>query len=217
MLRGSGFGAGVLSMALFIAPGSAGAHTPGLSLADFDVHTDGNVDGRVTFASGELLGGLAIDRDRDGVVTTEEVVAARDEFRAFMLDGVEVDADGSACPASFRDASLTDVDGLVLESTYTCPKDAVDIEVTLYYLSAEAGRKPHKGLARIVAGSATSEGVLTGERRAISLRLPGKAHGATRKPVRVVAIVAGGVIIALLVWSSRRWREARAPWQNRMP
>lgn len=217
MLSGFRLGVGLVFMALLVLPGSARAHAPGLSLADFDIHADGEVEARVTFASAELIGDLALDRDRDGVVTPEDVSAARDDLRAFLLDGVAVDADGSACAASFRDASLTEVDGLVLEASYACPSDATEIEVTLYYLSAPGRGKLHKGIARIVAGSATTEGVLTGEHRAIALRVPGSGHGATRKPLRVVALGAAGVVIALLVWSSRRWRDARAAWQNRTP
>jgi hypothetical protein len=210
-------------MTLLLLPQYAHAHTLGMSVADFDVHSDGQVEARLTFASAEPLGGIALDRDQDGVVTPQDVSAARDDLRAFLLSEIEVDADGSPCGATFRDASLTELDGLVLQASYACPNDAAEIEVTLYYLSAVArgqlrAQSTRKGIARIVAGSAMTEGVLTGERRALALRLPGRTNAAARKLQRIVLLVVGAIAaIALLAWASRRWRAARAAWQNRTP
>jgi hypothetical protein len=211
-------GTRIVLVALLVLPGSGLAHTPGLTVADFDVHADGQVEARLTFASAEPLGGLALDRDGDGVVTSEDVSAARDDLRSFVLSGIEVDADGSPCAAAFRDASLTEVDGLVLQASYQCPNDAAEIEATLYYLTPpDRGRSTRRGIARIVAGSEMTEGMLTGERRAIALRLPGRAHAASRKSRRVAVLLAAAAIVALLAWGSHRWRAARAAWQNRTP
>jgi hypothetical protein len=213
-------GLGLLLMALLLLPRSTRAHTPDLSLADFDVQADGHVEGALTFSSAELLG-FPLDRDRDGVVTADDVSAAGEELRALLLQGVEVDADGSPCRATFRDASLTEVDGLVLRANYACPSETAEIEVTLYYLSAlPRGRatSPKRGIARIVAGSATAEGLLTGEHRAIRLRLPGRADTKARRRSPVALSAAAAVVIALFAYRairSRRWRAARAACQNR--
>jgi hypothetical protein len=211
-----GWGVGALFAAVLFWPSAVRGHTPGVSIADFEVLADGEVQARLTLATAEPLGALVFDRDRDGVVTPEDVSAAHDDLRAWLLDGLEVDADGSACAPTFVGASVTEVDGLSLQASYSCPSDAAEIEATLYYLSAQSRGSPHKTIARIVSGSATTEAVLSGERRAIALRLPGRVHGGARKPVYVGVLVAAAVL-SLLVWTSRRWRAARAPWQNRAP
>ena len=208
---------GLAVIALLLGPRMTLAHTPGLSVADFDLQADGRVQARLTFASAEALGGMPLDRDRDGVVTAEDVAAARDDLRSFVLQGVGVEADGVGCASTFRDASLTEVDGLVLEATYACPADPSELEVTLYYLSAMPRGVAHRGIARIVAGSATIEGVLTGDRRAIGLHLPGRAHAAARSSRWLAALAAAAVVGLLLGYRSRRWRAARAAWQNRAP
>jgi hypothetical protein len=113
---------------------------------------------------------------------------------------------------------LTEVDGLVLQASYQCPDDAAEIEATLYYLSAPGrGHSARKGIARMVAGSEMTEGMLTGERRAIALRLPARAHAAARQPPRVTVLLAAAAAVALLAWVSHRWRAAHAAWQNRTP
>jgi hypothetical protein len=146
------------------------AHTLGLSTASFDVGPGGRVDGRFNFASAEPLAGVRLDRDHDGTESAAEVAAARDDLARFVLDGVEVDADGSACAAAFDDAAIDAIDGLTLRVTYRCPDDADALGVTLYYLSALP--PGHREVARIAAGSYTAQAVLTGDHRALELRLP---------------------------------------------
>jgi hypothetical protein len=183
-------------------------------MVDFEIQPDGEVQAQLTLASAEPLGAFVLDRDHDGVVSPGDIVAARDDLRAWLLDGVEVDADGTACAPTFHRASLTEADGLLLQASYACPSDAGQIEATLYYLSAQTRGLPHKSVARIVSGSTTTEAVLTGERRAIALRLPGGAHRAAHLPRDILVAAA---VLVLLAWASRRWRAARAPWQNRTP
>jgi hypothetical protein len=233
------FAFALVAMALLFSSRRALAHTPGISTADFDVQPDARVLARLTFSSAELLASLALDRDHDGIVTEEDVLAAREDLRALVVEGTEVDADGSACAATFRDASLTEVDGLVLQADYACPSDAEIIEVTLYYLNAWPRRDGPPGAApravrplrpprlaavtRLTFGSATTEGVLTAEQRAIALRVPGRADAAARKRSlssrrsHLLAVAAATVVIALLAYGSQRWRAARTAWQNRMP
>jgi hypothetical protein len=200
---------GVVIMALLLLPRSALGHTAGLSVADFKVQADGHVEARLTFASVEPRCGLALDSDGDGVVNPEEVSAARDDLQAFLLQGIEVGADGSPCAPAFRDASLTEVDGLLLRASYACASDAADIVVTLYYLSGLS--YGCRAIARIEAGSATTEGVLTGEHRAIALHLAGLARkekrGGRRAPRAVALAIAVG-LIGLLAYGSWRWRSA---------
>jgi hypothetical protein len=165
-----------------------------MSTASFDVQPDGRVDARLVFASAEPLHGTPL-RDED--------------LRAFVLEGVEVTADGTACAPTFR--GKDDTNELVLDASYACSGPASEIgaiEVTLYYLSALGSA--HREVARITAGSATSEAVLSGDHRAIALRL----HEDTRrtknlrrgKLLAVVTAAFAALLGGLFVW---RWRATR--------
>lgn len=181
------------------------AHTPGLSVAHFEVLTGGGVEAHLAFASAEPLGRLDLDRDRDGRVTSADLAAARDDLRAFVLDGIEVVADGSRCPGSFGDAALAEPDGLLIEARYACPAGATEVAVTLFYLSdLPAG---HREVARIVAGSSTAEAVLTGHRRGLALKLQSSAvasRGRTEGLLAVLAVAA----FALLLWWKKRFKAS---------
>ncbi len=194
-------------MALFVARLGA-AHTPGLSQASFDVLPGGRVEARLTFASAEPLGGVVLDRGRDGVVTADDVAAASADLAKFVLDEVDVTADGARCPATFREASLQEVDGLVLEATYACPEDAAHIEATLYYLGGLS--RSHREVARISAGSATTEALLSAEKRAIAMDLPvDEARAQRRRKGRILVFAAAlfaATMLVLFVW---RWRAGR--------
>jgi hypothetical protein len=190
----------VVFIALLFLPRVAAAHTPGLSTAQFDVAPDGHVDAHLVFASAEPLNGTPL---RD------------DDLRAFVLDGVDVTADGTRCDATWRGSYTTESDGLALDASYACPAGASDVGVTLYYLSALP--PGHREVARIVAAGASIEGVLTGDRRALSLHLPAAAAGssggsaadrAARKGRRLTILTAAfaAFMLALFVW---RWRATR--------
>jgi hypothetical protein len=207
----------LVALAALLVALPALSHTPGLSIAEFDVHTDGVVEARLTFsvASAEPLAGTVLDRDGDGLVTQADLSAARDDLRAFVAEGVDVAADGSACGGTFQGAALTETDGLELQANYACPPGSAEIQATLYYLSTSTPGLTRKGIARIVSASATTEAVLTGEHRAITLRLPPAEKRRTSSPPRLAFFAAAAVILALVAWSSRRWRTLRTTWQNR--
>ncbi len=176
------------------------------------------VQARITFASADLLGEIALDRDGDGVVTDDDVAAARDDLRAFVLQGVGVDADGAACTPAFRDAALSDVDGLVLRATYACQRDAENIEVTLYYLSGGTGpnrRPPLRAIARIATPGATAEALLTGERRAIAIRLAGKGHTGRRTAAGLAALAVAAAVAGLLTFARRHTSRGISRWAFR--
>ncbi len=181
-------------------PRLAAAHTLGMSVAEFEVAADGHVDGRVTFASAEPLGGTPL-RDED--------------LGAFLEHGVDVTADGARCDATFGGASITESDGLLLEARYACPAGARRIEVTLYYLNTLA--EGHKEIARIVAPGRSAEGVLTRDRRALALELPSSTPGPRRRsatPVVVLTATFTVFMVGLTLWrwrATRKQRRARAP------
>ena len=177
-------------------------------MADFEVEPNGSVEARFTFATVEPLGGISLDRDHDGMVTPGDVEAASEDLRGFLLEGVDVSADGSRCAPTFHGATLSEVDGIVLEASYAC-RPAAHVEATLYYLSTlPAG---HREIARITAGSAVNQAVLAGDRRAIEVAVPGAPGAdvaAKRRAHILVEITAGFAVfmIGLFVW---RWRATQ--------
>jgi hypothetical protein len=188
-------GMGLVVIAGLFLPRQGRAHTPGLSTADFRVAAEGPVDARLTFASREPLGSSTLSQE---------------DLRAFVLDGVDVTADGTRCDPTYRGSTATEGDGLLLEATYACPPDATELAVTLYYLSALP--RGHREIARITGppGSGASvEAVLTGDHRAMSLTLPGAGHGRRAAMGTKLLVLSGGfavLMLALFVW---RWRATR--------
>jgi len=194
--------AGIVVMASLFLPRAAGAHTPGLSVAELTVAPGGRVDAHLTFATAEPLAGAAPR-------------LAEADLRAFVLDGVDVFADGARCTPGWLGSSVTENDGLLLESTYDCPTGATSIAVTLYYLSALP--RGHREVVRIVGppgSNANVEAVLSGDRRALELKLPPPppdvAAGARKERLgrRLTWLSAAfaAVMVSLFVW---RWRAAR--------
>jgi hypothetical protein len=180
-----------------------------MSKVDMELREGGRVEGLFSFASTEAFG-FPLDRNRDGVISPEEVAAARDELRAFLVDGVDVSADRTRCPAAFTGASLVELDGVVLEASYDCPRDAREIEVTLFYLS-DLG-EGHREVARIVAPGATAEAILTRDRRELTLALPPQLGPAPRvSPSKrwLVAVFAVLVLATILAWARRLGRTGR--------
>ena len=153
------------------------------------------MDARLTFASIEPLG---------------KTTLSQEDLRAFVLDGVDVTADGARCDPIYHGSSVTDGDGLLLEASYACPPGAAEIDLTLYYLSALP--RNHREVARILGppgSGAHAEAVLAGDHRALSLTLPGAGHR-RRAGVgtKLVALTAGFAVLmlSLFVW---RWRASR--------
>jgi hypothetical protein len=178
------------------------AHTPGLSVAELEVTAAGPVEARLTFATAEPLGPAA--------------QALRDaDLRAFVVDGVDVTADGARCEPRYDGASVTEGDALLLRATYDCPPAPATVAVTLFYLSTLP--RGHREVARIVGppGSGASvEAILTGDRRALELRLPRPPEDPTARArkervarrVTVLTAVFAVVMVSLFVW---RWRATR--------
>jgi hypothetical protein len=180
---------------LLLLPRLGSAHTQGLSTAELEVEADGHVEAHLTFATAEPLAGATLSQD---------------DLRAFVLEGLDVTADGARCEATYRGASVTEVDALLLEASYACPAGARQIGLTLYYLSAL--RAGHREIARIVGppgSNAAVEAVLTGDRRALTLDLPGRPPAANARLGRRVLILTAAFaafMLGLFLW---RWRATR--------
>jgi hypothetical protein len=192
-------GMGLVVIAGLFLPRQGRAHTPGLSMAELTVEADGQVEARLTFASAEPLG---------------KTTLREDDLRAFVLDGVDVTADGARCEPAYGGSSLTEGDGLLLGASYACPAGAAEIGVTLYYLSALP--PGHREVARIhgpPGSHVSAEAVLTADHRALSLTLPDADRG-RRAGLRtkLIVLTAGFAVLmlSLFVWRWRATRKARA-------
>ncbi len=199
-----------LGTALALASSVASAHTSGLSQSELVVGRDGAVDARLVFAAVEITAAASLDANHDGEITPAEIDAARPDLKKLVLDGVEVKADGRACPASFRGAELTEADGLVLEARYACPPDARTIEATLFLLSEL--RPGHRHVALLSAGERSSQKLLSGTNRSLTLELPPAAvrvapSSSWRRTAAVVLAVVWTIgLFVLIAW---RWRRGR--------
>jgi hypothetical protein len=187
---------GFVVIAAVFLPRPGLAHTPGVSMADLTVAPDGRVDARLTFAATEMLGAS---------------VLRREDLASFVLDGVEVRADGARCEPRYGGSSLNEGDALLLEASYACDPGAASIDVTFFYLSTLP--PGHRAIARIVGppgSGAIAETVLTRDHRALSLTLPAAADrpSVRSRRARVVAVTAifTVLMLALFVW---RWRATR--------
>lgn len=200
-----------VAMSVLGAPRAGLAHTPGLSTADFSVLPSGRVEGRLTFASAEPLGTLALGGG-DGVVTAAGVSAANMGLQAFVLDGIDVTADGERCAARFEGAALTEIDGLTLRAAYACPSRARYVEATLYFLSELP--EGHREIARISAGGRSTEAVLTARQRAVGIELPAE-RSLGRPPPPVVPLAVAAMTIAAAVAALIRLRTSRTEGTER--
>jgi len=169
-------------------------------MAELEVQPGGRVDARLTFASAEPLHGASLSEE---------------DLRAFVLDGIDVTADGTRCDPSYGGAAPTEGDGLVIDASYACPAGAAEIGVVLFYLSALP--RGHREVVRIAGppgSDAQVEGVLTGDHRALTLALPRSAEAdaaRSRKERRARQLVALSatftvLMLALAIW---RWRATR--------
>ncbi len=197
--------------AVALATNVALAHTTGISQSELVVGSNGAVDARFVFAAVEIANAASLDANHDGEITPAELDAARPDLKKLVLDGVEVKADGRACPAAFRGVELTEADGLVLDARYACPPDARTIEATLFLLSEL--RPGHRHVAVLSAGERSSQKLLSGTNRSVSLDLPARPTqiaspwGWRRTTLVVVTVVWFIGMVALFVW---RWRRAKA-------
>ncbi len=163
-------------------------------MVELDVDPGGRIDGQFTFASAEPLGDTPL-REED--------------LRDFLLAGVDVTADGARCEPSYGGSGVAETDALVLQASYACPAHAGEITLTLYYLNRL--RPGHREVARIVAQGASAEALLTSDRRALSLRLPGASDVRARTGRRLILLSAAftAFLLSLLAW--RAWATRRRP------
>lgn len=142
--------------AVAVAPGTATAHTVGLSQGLYRVD-GGVVRATLVFARGETrLLAPEVDADGDGALSEVELLAGAGALEAAAIQATTVMMDGAACAASFEGARLSEEDGLELDATYRCP--AAGARLTIDFGPARALGRAHRHVARVVADGMTTVG-----------------------------------------------------------
>jgi len=153
--------------------GLVAAHEVGLSRGDYDVR--GNVvEARLVFARKELIGLVAgLDGDHDGVLTDAELAAGRDSLEGAIVGRVKVAADGAPCVGTLEKTGLVDQDGALVAARYVCGAQPRRLKVTLGFFDDIAFG--HRNLARVTAGSAALDQVLSQRSPSFALDVPADA------------------------------------------
>ena len=155
LYRGFGGVAGVvvlIAMSVFCM--DARAHAVGMSQSVFTVR-GALVHAEIVFARGEASALLRSESD--------------DDLRDVVANGIAVTGDGEACAGAFEKGGVVENDGLAIDATFTCLHAPRSLAVTLYLLSELP--RGHRHLARIEAGSASSQALLDADHRALALDL----------------------------------------------
>ncbi len=163
---------------VLLLPKIARAHTIGLSNGEYRIEGD-DVVVTLAFARGEVSALVAdLDRDRDGVVTEDELTSAKGAIEERVLPLVRITTAGEACTPKLESQKLTELDGLTLTARYAC-KPGVPKPVTLKLFSALP--KGHRHLFReLVEGEPPRDDILFGGHESASL--VGKAARAEAPP-----------------------------------
>lgn len=148
----------------------ADAHDVGLSRGDYALRGD-VVSAELTLSGREIAGAAPeLDPDHDGLITAEELARSRGALQRAIVDRARVTADGSACPGSLTDASLTEGDGLVVRASYRCPKAPAKATVELSLLDDLPHGHRHIARARGVNdGDSAIERVLFRSQKTLEL------------------------------------------------
>jgi hypothetical protein len=168
-----------LVLASALAPRTAGAHEVGLSRGDYTIGQDAAVLGRIVFARKELIGLVAgLDADHDGQLTERELDDAKDAILGAVVGRVVVTSDGARCTGSLDGTALTEQDGVALTARFRCAARPRKLRVTFGLLDDLAFG--HRHLARLVAGPAPMDAVLSQRSPSIEVDVaPSSRSGAT--------------------------------------
>jgi hypothetical protein len=148
----------------------AGAHEVGLSRGEYVVE-GATVEAQVVFARKELIALVAgLDADHDGALTSAEIGAGRDAIEGALVARIKVNGDGAACPGTLDRVELTEQDGVAVRAVYRCAERPRRLGVELAFLDDLSFG--HRHLARVSAGSAAADRVLSQRNPSVALDVP---------------------------------------------
>lgn len=168
--------------AILVAAPCASAHEVGLSRGTYSV--DGaRLRAEVVLSRREAVSAVpALDADRDGQVTDDEIRAARPAISRALVDRIRVRSGDSSCPGALDDVSLAEQDGLVLHATYACPttiaRASLDFEVL------EDLAHGHRHIARSKGGIEVVERVISRSQRTFDVEASSGGSPSSEPPKR---------------------------------
>jgi len=154
---------------LLVAP-RTDAHELGLSRSDLLTKGSG-VEAVVAFARRDAIALLpAMDADRDGSLSDEEVTSHGEAFAKRVLEGFEVEADGKACTPKPGSARLASEDGIDAFGSFACggPTDTAALTVRIPLLAELS--TGHRQLLKISHGGKVDEAMLHSKEPSLSLK-----------------------------------------------
>ena len=164
---------GLILVALLVTS-SAAAHEVGLSHGTYRARASG-LAAEIVLARGEAVTLVPeLDENHDGMVTENELGAARAELERRVLGGIRVVADGRVCTPELVHVELTDCDGLSLHSRHSCGESTRAFDVTIAFIDQLA--RGHRHAARLVSETGSRDELLFGERRSFSLPVGSNEH-----------------------------------------
>ncbi len=168
------FAALVLVAVVMLSPRRAHAHTVGLS--NGELRLDGAaLSVSIGLAQGDALRlAPTLDTSKDGRLTADELASGRDVLAEAVLAGLATH-DDAACTYGLVEATLVEADGVLVRGKITCASGP-PTHLHPAFLARLGG---HRHLARIVAGGATRDVLLTPESPKATLG-PGAHEGEPR-------------------------------------
>jgi hypothetical protein len=195
----------------------ASAHAVGLSQSDFVLEPDSTVRALIVFSKTDAMNLGRMDRNRDGIVSPEELASSEPVLRGEMERGVLVVSDGKACASRLEGGGDVE-DGFGVALSFACPTAPHVLGVELRFLRELS--RGHRHMLRISAGSASVEKILSAEDRSFSLDVPPVDPADRARPVALASTLLSalgmGVLhiltgwdhllfLAALLFGARKW------------
>jgi hydrogenase/urease accessory protein HupE len=113
------------------------AHTVGVSRGEYKTSGSTPVQAELVFARPELTAAVpGLDADRDGSVSPEEVDRARGILTEAIASKLELHTPGGPCAGTFRNAFLTEQDGLVIRVVFACQAATETLSIRLNFFGS---------------------------------------------------------------------------------
>ena len=134
---------------MLLTPRAATAHAVGISRGDYDMRGS-TVKASLVFARPEVAAAIpAIDIDRNGTISEDELQNAKRELATAIVEKTQVEAGAASCRGRLESASLAEEDGLAIRALFDCPTSASAAIVTLGFLDTMS--HGHRHLASLAA------------------------------------------------------------------
>jgi hydrogenase/urease accessory protein HupE len=136
---------------LLAAPAPASAHAVGISRGEYRIEAS-VVHADLVFAREELTAAIpGLDRNDDGVLTSEEIASANSMLQHALVNGLQVRSGSEACAGQLGSLALAPNNGVVIRLRYHCAASSAPIKLQLPLLASLS--LGHRHLATIATGA----------------------------------------------------------------